>query len=187
MSNSTILTGITGILQHPSFLDQFESQALQVSELIRITKASGKIITIFGNGGSAADSQHWAAELVCTYQLRERIPYPAVALTTDSSIITAWSNDFQYENIFARRVDAFASVNGLSIGLSASGRSANVISGLRKARHYSARTILISGNAVEQSKEFDLHIRFPSADTPTIQTLTQLMYHGVCELLDQFP
>ena len=186
MSYPNALKVITGILRDPSLLDKIERQTYQIAESIRNAKASGKIITIFGNGVSAADSQHWAAELVCTYQSRERMPYPAVALTTDSSIITAWSNDFQYENVFARQVDAFASVNGLSIGLSTSGKSVNVLNGLRRARFYSAHTILISGNTVGQSNEIDLHIRFPSSDTPTVQTLTQLMYHGACDLLDKF-
>lgn len=184
MSYPATLKAITAILQESSTHDQIVRQANQIAESIRNAKTRGKIITIFGNGGSAADSQHWAAELVCTYKSRERLPYPAIALTTDSSIITAWSNDYQYEDIFARQVDAFANINGLSIGLSTSGRSVNVLNGLRRARFYSANTILISGNIVGPSNEVDLHIRFPTSDTPTIQTLTQLVYHGACDLLD---
>lgn len=186
MSHLNTLKAITAILQDPNLHYQMEWQAYQIAESIHYAKISGKLITIFGNGGSAADSQHWAAELVCTYQSRERMPYPAVALTTDSSIITAWSNDFHYESVFVRQIDAFAGINGLAIGLSTSGRSVNVLNGLRRARFHSASTILISGNAVEQSSEVDLHIRFPSSDTPTVQTLTQLMYHGACDLLDKF-
>jgi len=185
MSHSNTLSRIAAILQDPNLQYQIERQSSQIAESIRFAKTTGKLITIFGNGGSAADSQHWVAELVCTYKDKNRKPYPAVALTTDTSILTAWSNDFQYENVFARQVDAFASINGLSIGLSTSGRSANVLNGLRKAKLYSAHTILISGNAVEQLNEVDLHIRLPSTDTATVQTLIQLMYHSVCDLLDK--
>jgi D-sedoheptulose 7-phosphate isomerase len=185
MSFPNTLKEITSILKQPILLDNIARQTHQIAELIRKAKTSEKIITIFGNGGSAADSQHWAAELVCTYQSRGRVPYPAVALTTDSSIITAWSNDFHYEDVFARQIDAFSFINGLSIGLSTSGRSVNVLKGLRRAKSYAACTVLISGNSVEQSSEVDLHIRFPASDTPTIQTLTQLVYHGACDILDK--
>jgi len=185
MKNPNTLNKITAILCEPGILNQIRAQADELARLIHCAKADGKIITIYGNGGSAADAQHWAAELVCTYKSRERTAYPAVALTTDTSIITAWSNDFEFKYIFSRQVEAFARMIGLSIGISTSGRSINVLNGLRKAKDYAARTVLISGNGVEESIEVDLHVRFPSSDTPTVQTLTQIMYHEVCELLEK--
>ena len=91
----------------------------------------GKITAIFGNGGSAADAQHFAAELVCTYKSRNRKPYKAIALTTDTSIITAWANDFEYESIFARQLKHLENNIGFIIGLSTSGKSKNVIKSTR--------------------------------------------------------
>ena len=186
MTYSNPLTAISAILKQTSTLDKIEGQTRQIARLIVEAKKSDKIITIFGNGGSAADSQHWAAELVCTYQSRDREPYPALALTTDSSIITAWSNDFKYEDVFSRQIEAFSSINGLSIGLSTSGRSVNVLKALTTAKSCSAQTILISGDAVEEFESLDLHVRIPASDTPTVQTLTQLVYHRVCDHLESF-
>ena len=155
-----------------------------IAKYILEAKQANKIVTIFGNGGSAADSQHWAAELVCTYRSRQRSPYPAVALTTNSSVLTAWPNDFEYESVFMRQVRAFSPVNGLSIGLSTSGRSMNVLAALQEAKENCTRTVLISGNGREELADVNLHVRFPTTDTPAVQTLTQMLYHGVCEILE---
>ena len=143
-----------------------------------------KITTIFGNGGSAADAQHWAAELTCTYRSKKRNPFLAQALTTDTSILTAWSNDLSFNDVFSRQIFALSSLNGLSIGLSTSGSSLNVLNALKEAKKNQATTVLISGSSAQSNPFTDLHIKFNSTDTPTIQLLTQMLYHSVCEFLE---
>lgn len=164
--------------------EEINKQAKAIAKEIRQSVNSGKIICIFGNGGSAADSQHWAAEMVCTYKSKEREAIPAIALTTDTSIITAWSNDFEYSQIFSRQIKAFKKQIGLAIGLSTSGKSKNVLHALGIAQEYELGTILISGNGVKENGEVKMHVQLPSMDTPVIQSMTQMLYHGVCEYLE---
>ena len=175
---------LQNILDCKNFRCDFERWTKQIALDIKNTQASKGAIAIFGNGGSAADAQHWAAELVCTYMDRSRQPYAAMALTTDTSIITAWSNDFKFEEIFERQVEAFRNIYGLAIGLSTSGKSKNVIRGLRKAQQHGIKTILISGEGAENNSEYGLHVRLPSQSTPIVQTLTQMLYHEVCNQLE---
>ena len=175
---------LQGALASTKFIKEFDSRALEIAGLIKSCHNQKLITTIFGNGGSAADAQHWAAELVCTYKDRSRHPYAALALTTDTSILTAWSNDFEYSTIFDRQLEAFSGVNGLSIGLSTSGTSVNVLNGLKTAKRFGARTVLISGCACDHQSVFDLHMQLPATETPLIQTLTQMLYHEVCQNLE---
>ena len=161
------------------------SKVVLIADHITAASRSGKIITIFGNGGSASDSQHWAAELVCTYGKRDRKAYPALALTTDTSILTAWSNDFEFNTVFCRQIEAFSCVIGLAIGLSTSGKSRNVLLGLECASSFGAKTILITGSGAPSHNASDHIIRLPSTDTPTIQTLSQILYHEVCAYLEK--
>jgi D-sedoheptulose 7-phosphate isomerase len=164
----------------------FDNGIAEVVRWIKEASKFGKMVAIFGNGGSAADAQHWAAELVCTYEIKKRCPISALALTTDSSVLTAWSNDSSFSDVFARQVCAHAAYTYLAIGLSTSGRSLNVISGLQAARQYGIKTVLISGDSVLSGggKEYSCHIRIPSSSTPVIQTVTQVLYHQICHELD---
>ena len=120
---SSSVENFTRIFDDRDILDQIERIVLLCIERY---KSDNKIL-FCGNGGSAADCQHFAAELVCTYKNRYRKPYKAIALTTDTSIITAWSNDLDFDTIFSRQIQAFEGITGLSIGLSTSGTSKNVI------------------------------------------------------------
>ena len=166
-------------------LFELDPQVEALSDLMKNCFSNKKILTIFGNGGSASDAQHWAAELVGSYSDPRRCPLPAIALTTDTSIITALSNDFSFDDIFCRQLLSFADVNGMSIGLSTSGTSKNVIDALKLATSHGAYTCLISGNKINALPWLDLHIRFPSSQTPVIQTLTQLVYHTSCAVMDE--
>lgn len=172
-------------LESAGFQKSFDSWSRMLANLIWETKTSSKLVTLFGNGGSAADAQHWSAELMCTYIDRARPPIPALALTTDTSILTAWSNDFDFSTVFSRQIEALNQINGLSIGLSTSGKSKNVLLALINARSRGAKTVLISGSLVQPRDDLDLHVVLPSSDTPTIQTLTQMLYHDVCSYLEQ--
>ena len=162
----------------------FDKISLEIANIIIKESNSNRLTTIFGNGGSAADAQHWAAELTCSYRRTNRIAYKAKALTTDTSVITAWSNDKDFKGIFSRQISALGSLNGLSIGLSTSGKSKNVREGLDTALNNHSKTILISGSSISQIDSYDMHIRFISEDTAIIQTLTQMLYHSVCEVLE---
>ena len=181
---SSTLKSLSTCIQSESFQKSFDFWSHSIANLISESKSSSKIVTLFGNGGSAADSQHWAAELMCTYRDRKRAPIPALALTTDTSILTAWSNDFDFSTVFSRQIEALDNVNGLSIGMSTSGNSQNVLLALKKARSRGAKAVLISGHTIQKSEDFDLHVLFPSSDTPLIQTLTQMLYHEVCQHLE---
>ncbi len=157
----------------------------QVAESIKSTDKLGKIITIFGNGGSAADAQHWSAELVCTYQNPMRRSYRAIALGSDSSILTAWSNDNEFETVFERQIISLGKILGLAIGLSTSGKSPNVIKALKKAKAFGSETCLITGNQSTNYDYIDYLIKIPSNQTATIQTITQVIYHSVCQKLEE--
>ena len=144
----------------------------------------GKIL-LFGNGGSAADAQHIAAELVGRYKL-ERKGLPAIALTTDTSSLTSISNDFEYSEIFSRQVDALANNVDVVIGISTSGTSENVINALKLASKLGCKTIGFSGNDGGQMNTIcDLNIIVPSDDTPRIQEMHIVIGHTICHLIDQ--
>ena len=144
----------------------------------------GKIL-IFGNGGSAADSQHFSAELVGRYKT-EREGLPAIALTTDTSIITAVGNDYGYETIFSRQVMALAKKDDILIGISTSGTSKNVISALKLASELKCKTIGFSGNdGGVFNKICDINLVVPSNDTPRIQEMHIIIGHTICHLIDQ--
>ena len=155
-----------------------------ISESIVNADAADKFTAIFGNGGSAADSQHWVAELVCTYLNKERKSYKAISLTTDTSIITAWANDFIYDEIFKRQIESLGNSIGFCIGLSTSGQSKNVLLGLQRAKEFDSKTCLIAGDCAIEKSFVDLLLKIPSKNTGTIQTVTQVIYHSVCEELE---
>ena len=156
----------------------------KIAKKIKAVDSSDKLIVIFGNGGSAADSQHFAGELMCTYKNKKRKPYKSIALTTDTSILTAWSNDFSYDSVFERQVEAFNSQIGLAIGLSTSGKSKSVITALKKANMLGIATCLISGIKERKLDFIDFSIEIPSRDTEIIQTITQIIYHSICQELE---
>lgn len=171
-------------LSNENSINLIEKSSITIANAIKKCLEEGKLITIFGNGGSAADSQHWAGELVCTYKNKTRESIPAIALTSNSAIVTAWANDESFEDVFCRQLRAFRRFNGLSIGMSTSGRSINVRKALEVASEQDAGTILISGNGCPLYQKLGLHVRLPSNQTPIIQTLTQMLYHRVCDRLE---
>ena len=117
---------------------------LHVAGLLLSSYHSNRLVCIYGNGGSA-DAQHFSAELVATFDKFSRPPLPVVSLTTDTSFITAWSNDYSFDQIFSRQIQAFQSLLFLSIGLSTSGTSPNVLTGLKLSHSLGHKTILITG------------------------------------------
>ena len=178
--------------------DEFNAHIKAVSLLHNLTSAvatsaqlcidclrSGGKILIFGNGGSAADAQHIAAELVGRYKT-DRKGLFAIALTTNTSNLTAIGNDFGYAEIFARQIEALANKGDVVIGISTSGRSLNVISALKMASKLECITIGFSGkDGGEMNEICNINIVAPSEDTPRIQEIHIIIGHTICHLIDQ--
>jgi len=144
----------------------------------------GKIL-IFGNGGSAADSQHIAAELVSRYK-KERKGLPAIALTTDTSILTAIGNDYGYERIFSRQIEALSQKGDILIGISTGGTSTNVINALVLGKEIGCKTIGLSGKDGGSFKDIcDINLLVPANDTARIQEMHILIGHTICHLVEQ--
>jgi len=155
-----------------------------VNIITKSIKNGGKLV-IFGNGGSAADAQHIAGELIGRFQ-KNRRSYPAIALTTDTSIITAISNDFSYETIFSRQCEALVSKEDTVLGISTSGNSKNVIEGLKAAQEKDATTVGLLGNDGGRIKEIvDIAIIVKSQHTPRIQEVHRIIYHIICQMVEE--
>jgi D-sedoheptulose 7-phosphate isomerase len=152
--------------------------------IIESLKNNGKIL-ICGNGGSAADAQHITGELVGRYKM-ERKGLPAIALTTDTSILTAWGNDYEFETIFSRQVEALGKKEDILIGISTSGNSENIIKAIEEAKKIGLRIITFTGHEGGKMKDLsDANINIPSDDTPRIQESHMVAYHTICELVEK--
>lgn len=157
----------------------------EMSSLISDALANGNKLLVMGNGGSAADSQHFAAEIVGRFKM-ERKALPAVALSTDTSILTAIGNDYGFESIFSRQVEALAAPGDIVVGLSTSGNSPNVLKALNEARQRGCRTIgLLGKDGGSIRAACDLALVVPSTDTPRIQEGHITIIHIVCDLVEK--
>ena len=163
--------------------NQIENIIKAAKLIIACYRAKGKVL-IFGNGGSAADAQHIAAEFVGRFQ-KERPGLAAIALNTNTSILTAVSNDYGYEIVFARQVEALGESGDVAIGISTSGKAKNVIMGIKKAREMGLKTICFSGGTGgELSKAAELSFIVPSPVTARIQEAHITIGHIICELVE---
>ncbi len=150
----------------------------------RAVLAGAKVIAC-GNGGSAADAQHLAAELVGRFR-RERRALPAIALTVDTSILTAVANDYGFDRVFARQVEALAAPRDVVLGISTSGRSPNVVAALTAARERGATTIALTGvDGGPVGAAADIHLNVPDAATPRVQEVHRTLLHVICEIVDE--
>ena len=167
-----------------SVMGSMEAHLEEASKLMVSTLKNGNKILLCGNGGSAADAQHIAAELTGRYKT-ERRGLPGIALTTDTSALTAISNDYGYAKVFDRQVEALANKGDLLIGISTSGNSANIISALNTAKELGCTTIGFSGRDGGQMNEVcDINLVVPSNDTPRIQEMHILFGHTLCQIVD---
>jgi len=163
--------------------EQGETVAAAARLLADTLSAGGKVL-IFGNGGSAADSQHIAAEFVNRFQV-ERPPLAALALTTDTSILTSIANDYAFAEVFAKQVQALGRPGDVAWGLSTSGSSLNVVLALERARSLGLKTLALSGgNGGPVAAQADLAIVVPSRNTPRIQEVHITVGHVLCDLVD---
>ena len=157
----------------------------EAAEMLIAAMAEGKKLLIMGNGGSAADAQHFAAEIIGRFKL-ERRALPAIALTTDTSILTALGNDYGFDRIFSRQVEGLAQAGDVVVGISTSGNSPNVVAALAQARTMGCRTIGLLGKDGGCIREgVDLALIVPSDDTPRIQEGHITIIHIICDLLEK--
>lgn len=183
-------TDFIAILQH---LDSgFLSDVERVAELLTSHAASGGTVLVFGNGGSAADASHFAAEFVGRF-LKERRALPAISLSAESSSITALGNDYGYEHVFERQVEAFGKPGDVAIGITTSGRSLNVLKALAAARARGLATVALTGAAglagANESTDravpaADIVLAVPSTITYEIQEVHMMVLHSLCEIVE---
>ncbi|MFQ5763064.1 MAG: SIS domain-containing protein [Candidatus Bathyarchaeia archaeon] len=165
--------------------DQTDIILAMAQDIIRALGNGGKIV-FFGNGGSAADAQHLAAELVGRFH-KDRISLPAIALTTNTSVMTAVSNDWSFEEIFARQIAALVSEKDLVIGISAGGMSKNALRGMDEAKRKGAKTLALTGKGGGKlATMVDKSIVVPSDNTPRIQEAHITIGHIICGIVEDF-
>jgi D-sedoheptulose 7-phosphate isomerase len=159
--------------------------ARKIAEVIAAALRGGNKLLIAGNGGSAADAQHIAAEIVGRYK-KDRPAYAAIALTTDTSALTAIGNDYGFEHVFARQVEALGRRGDVLLALTTSGRSPNILSCLTAARHHGLATVGFTGvKGAALSALCDHLLVAPSDDTAVIQQIHLTFAHGICEVIEQ--
>lgn len=160
-----------------------ESLGRAVEAIVKCYQAGGKVL-VFGNGGSASDAQHICAEFVGRFKL-ERPALPAIALTANTSVLTAWSNDYEFETVFSRQIEAHGKPGDIAWGISTSGNSPNVVVALQKAREMGLVTLGLSGNGGGKMAGLcDISLTVDSKDTPHIQEAHLIGYHIICKLVE---
>jgi D-sedoheptulose 7-phosphate isomerase len=161
------------------------SAVVEAVDLLNAAFGRGATVLIFGNGGSAADAQHFACELVGRF-LRERRAVPAIALTTDTSTVTAIANDYGFERVFVRQIEALGRPGDVAVGISTSGSSANVLAGLQCAKARGMKTVAFTGGTGGPiGAAADVHVHVPHGLTPRVQEVHRTLIHAVCDLVEQ--
>ena len=150
-----------------------ENEVNRIASSIAKAFRSGNKLMVAGNGGSAADAQHFVAELVCTYKDHNRKGFPAICLNSNVSVLTAWSNDYGYDGVFARQIEALGNKGDIFIGITTSGKSKNILRAKEMARKMHIKTILITGKT------------FKKKDTPRVQEHTICLIHEVCDSVER--
>lgn len=174
---------------HRNLLDRVEREMTpQIVEMVTMladTFTRGGKLLVMGNGGSAADSQHFVAEIVSRFRM-ERRGLPAIALSTDTSILTAIGNDYGFDRVFRRQIEALAVSGDMVVGISTSGNSANVMQAFELAREKGCRTVGLLGNDGGSIRSYcDLPLIVPTGDTPRVQEVHITIIHIVCDLLEK--
>ena len=157
---------------------------VKAASAIAAALREGRAILTFGNGGSAADAQHFAAEMVGRYE-RDRKAWPAIALTTDTSALTAVGNDYGFERVFARQLEALGRPGDIALGISTSGNSPNVLRGLEAANERGLISIALTGRGGEAGKIAKHHIAVQEERTSRVQEVHATVLHVICELVEQ--
>jgi len=160
-------------------------RVVEAASAISASLAAGGKVLLFGNGGSAGDAQHVAAELVWRYQ-RTRAALAAIALTTDTSVLTSIANDVSFDQVFARQVEAIGRRGDVAVGISTSGTSTNVVRGLDTGRAHGLKTVAFTGaGGGAVGRAADIHVNVPSAVTPRVQEVHRTLLHVMCDLIER--
>ena len=165
--------------------EEMAESITEAAEAIVGAFKTGRKLLLFGNGGSAADAQHIAAEFMNRF-LIERPPLPAIALTTDTSVLTSIANDYSYDEIFSKQVKALGKKGDVALGITTSGSSPNILKAFRAASKLGMTTIALTGEAGKAAslKEVDISLQIPSRSVPRIQEAHIAVGHILCELTD---
>ncbi len=164
-------------------METMTGDILEAAQAIAQAFKAGRKVLLFGNGGSAADCQHIAAEFMNRFQI-ERPPLPAIALTTDTSILTSVSNDYAFDEVFSKQIKALGKKGDIALGISTSGNSANVIKAFRVAKKIAMTTIALTGEGGKIAGIADIALAVPSRSTPRIQEAHIAIGHILCDLTD---
>lgn len=167
-----------------TFINDHLDRIIQAAEMMATAIVSGHKILIFGNGGSAADAQHIAAEFVNRFRI-ERQPLAALALTTDTSIITSIANDYHFDEIFEKQIRALGKKGDIAVGISTSGNSRNIIRAAAAAKEIGLLTIGLTGPGGKLAEMVDLNFAVESQTTARIQESHMMLGHLLCELVDR--
>jgi D-sedoheptulose 7-phosphate isomerase len=160
------------------------STLLAAATMLEAIKAGHKLL-LFGNGGSASDAQHMSAELVGRFQ-RERAAIAAIALTTDTSILTSIANDYSFKQVFARQIEALGQAGDVAFGMSTSGESLNVVHALNAAKAKGLKTIAMTGrDGGSVGRAADLHVNVPDQSIARVQEVHRTLIHVMCEVIEE--
>jgi D-sedoheptulose 7-phosphate isomerase len=174
----------TTIALHERMRANLGSTLLAAEAMVEALKA-GKKLLVFGNGGSASDAQHMSAELVGRFQ-RERAAMAAIALTTDTSIVTSIANDYSFKQVFARQVEALGQPGDVAFGISTSGESPNVVLALQVAKGKGLKTIAMTGrDGGSVGRAADIHVNVPDQSTARVQEVHRTLIHVICEVIEE--
>lgn len=175
-----------GIVARKAFFETKSEIVVEIARAMAVCLASGGKVMFCGNGGSAADCQHLAAEFTNRFKL-ERPPLPGLALTTDTSALTAIGNDYSFDEIFSKQLQALGRPGDILVGLSTSGTSSNVIRAMREAKRVDIITVGLAGQSgSEMATVSDFLVTVPSGDTPIVQEIHIAVGHMFCHLVDHF-
>lgn len=157
---------------------------VRAGEVLRAALTSGGKVLAFGNGGSASDAQHLTSELVGRFQ-KDRAGFSAIALTADTSLLTSLANDYGFEQVFARQIEALGKPGDVAVAISTSGASPNVVAGLNTARSRGLRTIALTGReGGEAGRQAEIHINVPDSCTARVQEVHITLIHAICEIVE---
>ena len=176
------------VFEHKKIIENFDEDFFKsittAIDIFKKTLINNSTIYLCGNGGSAADCQHLAAELVGRFK-KNRPPYKAISLATDNSVLTCIANDFNFEDIFARQIEALGQKNDLLVSISTSGESKNILNAIKKANKMGLNTLSIIGNKSCEARNISNYlIKVPSSSTARIQEVHILIIHIICEMLE---
>ena len=161
-----------------------QADVLRVVDLLAAAFRHGRRVLVFGNGGSASDAQHVAAEFVGRFQ-KERRAVAAIALTTDTSILTAIGNDYAFDRVFARQIEGLGESGDVAIGITTSGGSKNVVEALTMAKDRGLTTVAVTGrDGGEAGRIADVHLNVPDRSTARVQEVHRTLLHVICELVE---